>query len=46
VIDQGKGSPLLKYEAQILNPLPPNAETLIWYGPPETLKCQQFGLDE
>jgi hypothetical protein len=32
------GSSLMKYEAQILNPLPPNVETLIRYGPPETLE--------
>jgi hypothetical protein len=37
MIDQGKSNLLLKYEAQILIPPPPTAETLNWYDPPETL---------
>jgi hypothetical protein len=37
MIDQGKRSLLLKYEAQSLNLPPQNAETLGWYDPPETM---------
>jgi hypothetical protein len=37
MIDQGKGSLLLKYEAQTLKLPPQTAETLGWYDPPETL---------
>jgi hypothetical protein len=37
MIDQGKGSLLLKYEAQTLKLPPQTAETLVWYDPPETL---------
>jgi hypothetical protein len=37
MIDQGKGSLLLKYEAQTLKLHPQIVETLGWYGPPETL---------
>jgi hypothetical protein len=37
MIDQGNGSLLLKYGAQTMKPPPQTAETLNWYGPPETL---------
>ena len=37
MIDQGKRSLLLKYEAQTLKLPPQTVETLGWYDPPETL---------
>jgi hypothetical protein len=37
MIDQDKGSLLLKYESQTLKIPPQTAETLGWYDPPETL---------
>jgi hypothetical protein len=37
MIDQGNGSLLLKYGASTLKLPPQTAETLNWYGPPETM---------